>query len=466
MPATPTSVPLNHVFGMRILVVGMGVSGLETAKALKQAGAHVTLTDDAHKTIPEIPCVAPHDINPRDFDLFVLSPGIAHKAPNPHPLVQKAYDVGVPLSSDIDLFFQAHPKALTIGVSGTNRKSSTVSLIHFTLQKLNTRAVLGGNIGVPILTLPWLESGDAYVIELSSYQLETTPHLALDIAILLAITPDHLERYQTMEHYANAKFALFSGPKGVCLYDAHDPWQQDFIKHQKDKERFIPYGVGKHVENGFCLVNNQLHNTYKGACTVLDIPKSCAHIPGPTLLCTFATLILRGFEGLDILKAIENWPGLSHRCERVTPPQNSPFALCTWINDSKATNVESACFALSHHRQHPLFWIAGGRLKDHSNFDLWKPFLPHVTHVFLIGEGSDVLANFLSAENVPYTHCQYLEAAIDAVYRQAQSFVKENPKGPKPVVLFSPAGASFDQYTNFGERGNHFKALILGDKRP
>jgi UDP-N-acetylmuramoylalanine--D-glutamate ligase len=451
------SIPLPIRPNQRVLVVGMGMSGLKTAEALTAAGARVTVTDDRKKDVSGYLFVAPSSVNLEDFDLICLSPGIAHKSPRPHPIVQKAYAAGIPLTSDIDLFFQATPQAFTIGVTGTNGKSSTVSLIHHTLCALGTRAELGGNIGVPILSLPWLDADETYVIELSSYQLETAPHLALDLAILLAITPDHLDRYDTMEAYAEAKFNIFKGAK-QCLYDVTDTRQKAFVNLQNDQTRFIPYHPYARIGGGFSLVKSTLYNDYCGASEQFIVKDT--HIPAPTLLCAFAALSLKGFDGGSILEATQTWPGLAHRYERVLGASEEP---CIWINDSKATNVEATAFAFQQSKEAPLFWIAGGRLKEHTNFDRLTPHLSHIVHAFLIGEGQDALAHFLDTQNVPFSLCGDLDTAVSYV-RQALHAAPRPKTGKLPIVLLSPAAASFDQYTHFEARGNHFKALVSGDK--
>ena len=441
------TIPLPIRPGQRILVVGMGASGLKTAEVLRIAGVHITLTDDRHTTHPDYPYVAPENVDAANFDFICLSPGIVHKAPRPHPIVQKAYAAGTRLTSDVDLFFESGPKAFTMGVTGTNGKSSTVSLIHFALEKLGIRTALGGNIGVPILTLPWLTSEDVYVIELSSYQLETTPSLTLDLAILLAITPDHLDRYDAINAYADTKFNIFKGAKR-CLYNQDDARQAAFVAKQNDPARFIPYSLKERVRGGFFLVKGTLYNDHNGACKAYPVHE---HLPAPTLLCAFAALSLKGFGGEAILDAAKGWPGLSHRYERIFDSHG-----CTWINDSKATNVEATAFAFKQSGDQSVFWIAGGKLKEHTNFDLLIPHLPRIKRAFLIGNGVTTFARFLSKHNVAHDVCGDLDAAVT----RARAAIKSEQNA---IVLLSPAAASFDQYQNFEARGDHFKALVRGD---
>ncbi len=457
------SVPLDFLKDQRVLVVGMGLSGLATAKAIQKSGAHVTVTDDRHTNGEGFAYQPPDQIDPKGFDLILLSPGIAHKGPHPHPLVVKALKAGTPLSSDMDLFFQTRPPVTTIGISGTNGKSSTTSLIHCALSALGQHSVMAGNIGVPILTVLPLEGKDVCVIELSSYQLETVPHLSLDLAILLAITPDHLARHGTLEAYAAQKRTLFNigAEKGRCLYDAQDPWQAPFVHKAPHPHRFIPYALGVPLKAGFFLIEETLHDTYHTPHTIVEA--SCPHMAETTLLTSFAALRLLGYDAHKIIEAIKAWPGLAHRYERVIPAQH-PSANITFINDSKATNVEAAAFALKKSQGQPLFWIVGGRLKDQADLTPWTPYLPFVTEAFPMGESAATVARFLADHHVRHTPCSTLASAYQEAVAAAARWAQNNPGKRPPLVLLSPGGASFDAFPHFEARGDHFKALIQSDK--
>lgn len=428
------------------------MSGLSAARACQASGAHVTVTDDRTlRTDLPFPSLSMDDLLARNtlapFTHLVLSPSIIPTGPRTHPLVSKGKNEALHITSDVDLFFQSAPAGKIIGISGTNGKSSTASLIHHVLKSTGHECALGGNIGTPVLDLPKLSASGIYVLELSSYQLEITPHLALDIALMLPITPDHLARYGTMDAYAAAKQKLFHHQKkgGLCLYDAHDPWHRRFVQSIEQHRKCLPYSPDKNNDEALSL---------KG--TLMD---QCAHIAHNILLSAFSALRSLGLSGATILKAAGTWPGLPHRREHIHTT-SSDLAHLLFINDSKATNTESAAFSLAQSAEHNIFWICGGQLKKGTNFDLFLPHLSHVKHAFPIGEGAQDFAHFFEKQGVSHTPCKTLDEAFTAAIEEV---TRTSAKGA--CILLAPGGASFDHYKNFEARGAHFRQCIK-DLRP
>ena len=489
--------PLPFLKGKAVVVLGLGQSGQVALKAAKAADALVTGYDDCAKNRAKLQRegfdVAMLAEVPLTKDtLVVVSPGVAHTYPKAHPLVAKAKAVGARLSSDVDLFFHHRPKGTIIGVSGTNGKSSTVGLIHFMLQHAQQEAQMGGNIGLPVLGL---KEAAVKVLELSSYQIETAPALDCDVAVLLRLAPDHLDRYASYQAYTQAKLRLlqpsaFKTAEGFkawgkmadtqnaaaqrvrySLYDADDPLQCAFVAQQQPAENrcFVPFAMTHVPPKGFALHKGVLYDTFQ---TSQPFQLKAAHrlLPAQALLAAFAALRVLGHKGDALLEAAALWPGLAHRLERL--PCGAKHRVCV-VNDSKATNMASAAYALSKVKEgvflpsaqskatsQPCFWLCGGALKEGDDMALLVPFLPFVTKAFAFGEGAAALTAFLQKHRVSVEPCSTLEKACSQAAEQALKHAQQHPKEPPALVLLSPGGASFDAFTNFKQRGQAFKSQI------
>ncbi len=458
--------------GRHYAVLGLARSGLATVEALLASGARVTAWDDKEEArdklkssssllgevavasrLTEGPLHHPSDgPPPRDklgedlliadfttadltqFDSIVVTPGLPL---NRHPIAGRAKDAGVEIIGDIELFARARPELpphKVVGITGTNGKSTTTALVHHILQTAGVPSLMGGNIGLPILSRDPLPEGGVYVLELSSYQIDLTKSLDCDVAVLLNITPDHLDRYESFEAYAASKARLFemqsaghnavvrvtdardydvleAGPGGLiasCIEDAFD------LKDIETREqREWPALEGAHnLEN---------------ASTALEVTD---------ILGVQIDLIRRGFR---------TYPGLPHRMERIRTRDGVLF-----VNDSKATNAEAAAPALAAYPK--VRWIVGGQAKAETLGDTAR-HLDHVVAAYTIGEAGPMFARLLREAGVTVVECETLENAVRSAAEDSQS---------GETVLLSPAAASFDQFRDFEARGDRFRELVGG----
>ena len=482
---TSPAILLPFLKDLRVLVLGMGREGVSSAKAALRSGARVTVTDDFPESLSagfetlqsyardlgELPtkdasaktmafyppqAVEAEKVDVACFDMVIVSPGVSNVcAPNPHPLVVAALRHNVRLTGNTDLFFQAKPQGRFVGVSGTNGKSSTVSMIHWALEKLGCKAVLAGNIGCPLLDLSPPTADQVTVIELSSYQLDQSPNLALDAALLLPITPDHLDRYHSFDDYEASKKRLLDSvkPGGHTFYAAGCPIQSAWAKESSHKH-WVPVGSKSATQDcGFYIHEAQMCRAGKGdfALSLADWP---VHLSQGLALGALAIVSSLGFAPEKALLALKSWPGLPHRLEPI--PSNLPIH---FINDSKATNVASAKYALNNCDGRPLFWLCGGRLKQDDPLKALLPLPKSLKAVFAFGEGRGAFYQFLKPHAPACFVLDSLDQAVHAAVRQAKTEASSS-ETEKPIILLSPAGSSFDAFQNFEKRGQHFKELV------
>ena len=410
-------------------VLGLARTGMSVVAALIEAGAEVAAWDDrseARAALPErVAQVDPMEADLGAYDALVVSPGVPL---NSHPLAERAATRGVPVIGDIELFARARaslPPHRVVGITGTNGKSTVTALIHHVLKAAGVPATLGGNIGLPILAQEPLPSGGIYVLELSSYQIDLTRGLACDVAILLNITPDHLDRYDDdMATYAMSKGRLFGMQRagGRAVIAGEDRWSREIADRHRD--RLLPIGddLLQHQRDWPALAGP--HNRANAAAAI-------------------AALRHLGLGDDDILSGLASFAGLPHRMERVATEGG-----VLYVNDSKATNPESAAPALAAFGR--VHWILGGLAKG-DDLEACAPHFDHVRAAYLIGEAAPVFARYLE-DRVPATMSGTLERAVADAAGAAQA---------GDTVLLSPACASFDQFRDFEERGERFKALVM-----
>jgi UDP-N-acetylmuramoylalanine--D-glutamate ligase len=364
-----------------------------------------------------------------EFDSLVVTPGLPL---NRHPIAARARDAGVEIIGDIELFARARPELpphKVVGITGTNGKSTTTALVHHILKTAGIPATMGGNIGLPILAQDPLPEAGVYVLELSSYQIDLTQSLDCDVAVLLNITPDHLDRYDNFEAYVASKRRIFamqsasswpmdlSSPLPTDFPDRplHEPRNAGWTEDSWPRQRNWPALQGPHNEqNAFAALE---------VCTLL------------------------GTEGIGIDQdAIElglrTYPGLPHRMERVREKDGVLF-----VNDSKATNPTATAPALAAFDR--VRWILGGQAKT-DNLHECAPHFGHVRSAYTIGEAAELFERLLSP-HMPVKNCGKLDAAVREAARDAE---------PGDTVLLSPACASFDQFRDFEERGDQFRELV------
>ena len=416
--------------GRRYAVLGLARSGLATVDALLASGAAVTAwdADEARRDrlVPgtDLVLADPLAIDLAAFDGVVVSPGVPL---NRHPIAAHARAAGVPLIGDVELFAQARrslPPHRVVGITGTNGKSTTTALIHHILATAGMPSLMGGNIGLPILSRDPLPEGGAYVLELSSYQIDLTFSLDCDVAVLTNITPDHLDRYDGFEGYVASKARLFAlqGADHVAVIATED-----------DPSRAIAGRIG--------------HRLIRVASTDITDQSRWPALQGPhnaqNAACAIAACRALGLGDDAIEQGLATYLGLAHRMERVAEK-----AGVLYVNDSKATNATAAAPALA---AYPLIhWILGGVPKT-DNLDDCAAHFDHVIAGYTIGEAGSLFADILRAAGRKVTESGTLDQAV----RQAAAAAK-----PGEVVMLSPACASFDQYTDFEARGAAFRAAV------
>jgi UDP-N-acetylmuramoylalanine--D-glutamate ligase len=437
-----------------VAVLGLGKSGLATAQALAASGVDAWPWDDqpAKRAEAEALGLTLVDLNACDWSLpqaLVLSPGIPHRFPAPHPITVAATDADCPIISDIELLGMGEPQATFIGITGTNGKSTTTALLGHILKTAGKPVEIGGNLGIAALSLEPLGEDGTYVLELSSYQLELTYTVAFDVAVLLNITPDHLDRHGGMDGYITAKRRIFNAQNmdDASVVGIDDEPSAEIAKSLMAKGRkVIPISVKTEPEGGVFVRDFVLYDAMDGmAKPVVDLRRA-ANLPGlhnaQNAAAAFAAARLAGVPTQQIVDAMVSFAGLAHRQEAIATINGVRF-----INDSKATNADAAQWALGCYEQ--VHWIAGGVAKSGGIAEL-APYFPHVAKAYLIGEAASSFAETLGA--VPHVIAGDLGRAVSAAFADAK---------PGSVVLLSPAAASFDQYSGFEARGDHFRRLVL-----
>jgi len=448
-----------------IAVFGLGRSGMASARALMASGATVSAWDDAAEARGRaagegIPLADLYKCDWSQLTALILAPGIPLNYPEPHELVTAARNGGCEVIGDVELLIRASTSSPFIGITGTNGKSTTTALIGHTLKAAGMEAEVGGNIGRPVLDFAHLSGGGRYVLEMSSYQLDLTPSAAFDVAVLLNISADHLDRHGGLDGYIESKKKIFRNQTGdqTAIVGVDDRESRKVFEELKatGKQTVIPISGSKPVAGGIYVMDGALIDNRDGnAEPVLDVA-SIKTLPGEhnhqNVAAAFAAVTLAGVDRERAAQAIRSFPGLVHRQERVGEIDG-----VTYINDSKATNAEAAARALACYGD--IYWIAGGRAKD-GGYEVLRPYLGNVRRAFLIGEAANDIAAFLDG-SAGHEDCGDLSTAF--------ARASETAKGEKihgAVVLLSPAAASFDQFRDFEARGDAFRDLVAGIAGP
>ncbi|MGH6785965.1 MAG: UDP-N-acetylmuramoyl-L-alanine--D-glutamate ligase [Novosphingobium sp.] len=424
--------------GKRYAVLGLARSGKAAVATLLASGAEVTAWDSREEPRKALAgrceLADPLGIDLAGFDGVVVSPGVPL---NTHPIAPAAAAVGVPVIGDIELFAMARPDLpphRVVGITGTNGKSTTTALVYHLLKSAALPVRMGGNIGLPVLEQPPLPAGGVYVLELSSYQLDLTLSLDCEVAVLLNITPDHLDRYDGFEGYVASKARLFAmqGEGHHAVFGVGEPETQAIAITQR--ARHAP-GTVHEVDGG----------------NLIPLQEDWPSLQGPHNLQNAAAAVASVTAlGLGInqwLAAMPTFRGLPHRMERVAEANGVLF-----INDSKATNPASTAPALAAFPPKPnkrVHWILGGLPKG-DDLDECAPWFGNIAAAYTIGEAGPRFADLL-APLMPVRRsemlCDALRQAIEAAH-------------PGDVVLLSPACASFDQFRDYEARGDAFRQIV------
>ena len=449
-------IDLGHLKGKHYAVMGLAKSGLATAKALIASGVEILAWDDGEngRAAAQAAGIPLTDLNTADLagvDALLLSPGIPHTYPKPNAVAARAKAAGIPIIGDIELLYGAQPKAAYIGITGTNGKSTTTALIGHILSLTGKPVQVGGNLGTPVLTFEPLGEDGIYVLEMSSYQLELVPSAAFNVAVLLNVTPDHLDRHGGMDGYVQAKRHIFQHPKRshtaiVGVDDEHCRKIYDELEAAL-QTAVVPVSAERETKGVYVLDGKLYDGGSDPVIDLNDIPSLPGRHNWQNAAAAFAATHAAGVPVETILKGLGTFPGLAHRQQLVAERDGIRF-----VNDSKATNADAASKALVCYD--PIYWIIGGQPKE-GGLDGLEPFMPRIRHAFVIGQASEQFATWLNAHGVPYTLCGDLETAVPAATTLARA---EKLNGA--TVLLSPACASWDQFRSFEHRGEVFATLV------
>jgi UDP-N-acetylmuramoylalanine--D-glutamate ligase len=448
--------------GKKVAVFGLGGSGLVSASALLAGGADVVAFDDNAESVAKahaagIPIADLRHADWSKIAALVLAPGVPLTHPAPHWTVELARQAGVAVIGDIELFCRERrklaPDSPFVAITGTNGKSTTTALIAHLVASAGMDAQLGGNIGTAILSLQPPGAGRVHVIECSSYQIDLAPSLDPSVGILINLSEDHLDRHGTMAHYADVKERLVAGvPKnGTAIVGVDDDWCRAIADRlEQAGKRVVRISVRHELSNGIHVADGRIARATPAGVTRIAELDGIGALRGQhnaqNAACAAAAALALGLEPAAIQAGLRSFPGLAHRMEEL-----GRRGAVLYVNDSKATNADSAAQALACFSD--IFWIAGGKPKT-GGIESLRGFFPRIRKAYLIGEAAGEFAATLGA-GVPHEIDGTLDKALAAASRDADvSAVAE------PVVLLSPACASFDQYRNFEVRGDAFRELV------
>jgi len=465
-------IPIPFFKGRTVAVFGLARSGISAGRSLIEGGASVIGWDDKAEArdAAEKAGIAIRDlagVDWREIAAFIVSPGVPLSHPAPHPLVARARLARTEIIGDVELFFRAirddesEIRAKVVCVTGTNGKSTTTALIGHLLAQLGFDVEVGGNIGKPVLELAPPAARRAYVIEMSSFQLELTPSVKPDVAVLINVTPDHLDRHGTMTEYALVKESIFrhQGRGDVAVIGVDDPNAGEIYTRvaARDRVAVTAVSVGKVLGRGVFVIEGVLYDATGATSREVRDLRSLTRLPGAhnwqNAAIAYAAVRPLVKDPSQIAGAMTSFPGLAHRIELV-----GRIGRVRFVNDSKATNADAAARALACYDD--VYWIAGGKPKE-GGIESLKSFFPRIKKAYLIGAAADAFADTLGGA---VAHVK--SGTIEAAMRQAAKDAEADRAG-EPVVLLSPACASFDQFRDFEHRGAEFKRLfqLIADAR-
>lgn len=452
--------------GKSVAVFGLGGSGTVAVQSLLAGGANVAAWDDSEAgrvaaAKAGVPIVDLTTADWSQFSSLVLAPGVPLTHPEPHWTVAKAKAAGVEIIGDIEIFVRersAHaPNAPFIAITGTNGKSTTTALTAHILRYAGYDVQMGGNIGVAVLQLEPPAARRFHVVEMSSFQIDLTPTLNPTVGALLNVTPDHLDRHGTIDGYARVKEHLIEGAS-IAAIAVDDSYCVEILKRRvKANGAAVAFSAKNKLAPGYSMIGDEVvcanrdglavklgnlagiatlrgaHNAQNALAAVAAVRETLSALGLPT--------------DIDWQGALSSFGGLAHRMEEI-----GKLGRVLFINDSKATNADSTEKALLSFPR-DVFWIIGGKPKD-GGIETLAPYFSGITKAYLIGAATDEFAASLDGK-VTYERSVTLDQATAAATRDAQA-----SGAAEPVVLLSPACASYDQFKNFEVRGDAFRALV------
>ncbi len=451
-------IPVTTFAGKKVAVFGLGGSGLASASALLAGGADVIACDDDTATMAKATAagIPTADLRSADWSkiaALVVAPGVPLTHPAPHWVVALAQKAAVEVIGDIELFCRERrrhaPGAPFVAITGTNGKSTTTALIAHLAASAGMDAQLGGNIGTAILSLQESQAGRVHVIECSSYQIDLAPSLDPSVGILINLSEDHLDRHGTMANYAAVKERLIAGvpSAGTAIVGIDDDLCRAAAdRRERSGRRVVRISVRQHLSEGIYVEGQRIIGVEGVIAELGGIGSLRGLHNAQNAACAVAAALALGLEPAAIQTGLRSFPGLAHRMEEV-----GRRGAVLFVNDSKATNADSAAQALACF--HDIFWIAGGKPKT-GGIESLRSFFPRIRKAYLIGEAADEFAATLAGD-VPHEIDGTLDKAVAAAARDAAASATS-----EPVVLLSPACASFDQYRNFELRGDAFRNLV------
>src|SRR3984885_3112404 len=455
-------IPVTSFAGKTVAVFGLGGSGLASCHALKAGGAEVIAGDDGAERLAEAARAGFVTADLRNVDwsgfaALILTPGAPLTHPAPHWSVMMARQAGVEVIGDIELFCRERrrhaPDAPFVAITGTNGKSTTTALTAHLMRVAGYDTQMGGNIGTAILSLEPPRTGRVHVIEMSSYQIDLAPSLDPSVGILINVSEDHIDRHGTLENYAAVKERLVARvqKQGTAIVGVDDGWSRNTADRIEQAGRRVVRISGKNpLPDGIYVERETIWRASGGARSAIAAIGGIGSLRGlhnaQNAACASACALALGVASETLQKALRSFPVLAHRVENVGRPGHVLF-----VNDSKGTNADAAAHALSSFAD--IFWIAGGKPKLGGITSLAEYF-PRIRKAYLIGEAAQEFSGTLG-ERAPHEISETLEVAVANAARDAEASGL-----PDPVVLLSPACASFDQYRNFEIRGTRFRDLV------
>lgn len=441
----------------KIALFGLGGSGLATARSLMAGGADLVCFDDNPASVEKaagegIPTEDLRDVNFPELNALVLAPGVPLTHPKPHWTVELAKAADVPIIGDIELFVRERrakaPQAPFIAITGTNGKSTTTALIAHVLSHAGRKVQMGGNIGKAVLLLDEPAVDLVYVVECSSYQIDLTPSLDPTVGIMLNLAPDHLDRHGTMENYASIKKRLVEAAD-LAIVGTDDVFSieiaADLERAGKRLRRVSGGGepVDAFLNEGSLLLGGTEPQT---VFAMEEAPALMGDHNGQNAAAAWIACHAVGLTDAEISAGFRSFPGLAHRMERL-----GHLGKALFVNDSKGTNADAAGRALSSYDR--IYWIAGGLAKE-GGIESLRPHFPRIAKAYLIGEAAPAFAATIGNAAEYEISGSIEQAVVSAAQDVAQDSSDE------PVVLLSPACASFDQFANFEKRGDAFREAV------
>ena len=485
MSATASPISLTIYRDKTVCLLGLGASGLSSARALNRGGARVCAWDDQiearNRAAAEglLLTTLTDDEPMRDSACLVVAPGV----PLSHEAVQNARFWNKPVVGDVELFWQAYPQARIVGITGTNGKSTTTALLGHLYHACGRRVQVGGNLGLPVLSfgaMAKMGEGADIVLELSSFQLALIDKAHFSIGVLLNIAADHLDRHENLSSYIGAKMRIARNASAedllVCgIDDAHA--QRTFLSLKKAGLRVVPVSGQNACPGGVWVAGGRLYDDSEQdqeqyqACQEYAVP-FCARLQGrhngQNIAAAYAVARAAGMASESIVAALADFAGLPHRMREI-----GVVAGVRYIDDSKATNPHAAKHALAScgasYEASRVFWLAGGRLKGELRplFEELLSFVSEQQHIdsgYFFGESGKALAAHFEG-CFPSTPFETLEQAFAAATEHARMHAKKHAGSPA-LVLLSPACSSYDHFSSYKERGEHFSKLVSALEKP